>query len=107
MSPAGQGSWFNFNDATVTRVSVDKLRSTFGGSSCAYMLVYRQRELTVSPDKESSASLSILPPHLIESAEIRRVALERKRAAYDDALHSVKLEIHLPSSLVSDHETGL
>ena len=106
-SPARQGSWFNCNDATVTRVSVDKLRSTFGGSSCAYMLVYRQRGLTPSPGQVPCAPSIVLPPHLSEPAEIRRVALERKRAEYEDALHSVNLQIHLPSSLLSDHETGL
>lgn len=102
------GSWFNFNDATVTRVSVDKLRSTFGGSSCAYMLVYRKRELAPSATGSSPSLSPInLPPHLLESIEIRRVALERQRAEYEDALHSVQLEVHLPSSLLSDHETGL
>eukprot|EP01043_Picozoa_sp_COSAG02_P038154 COSAG02_NODE_2922_length_7745_cov_5.498431_1_plen_434_part_00 len=103
-----QGSWFNFNDATVTRVSADKLRSTFGGSSCAYMLVYRKREPKPSPGGLPSFSPPIvLPPHLSEPAEIRRVALARKRAEYEDALHSLNVEIHLPSSLLSDHETGL
>ena len=106
-SPARQGSWFNCNDATVTRVSVDKLRSTFGGSSCAYMLVYRQRELTPPPGQVPSTPSIVLPPHLSEPAQIRRVALDRKRAEYEDALHSVNLQIHLPSSLLSDHETGL
>ncbi len=105
---ASQGSWFNFNDAIVTPVSVDKLRSTFGGSSCAYMLVYRKRELTSSAGGlVSLAPPIILPPHLSEPAEIRRIALGRKRAEYEDALHSVNVEVHLPSSLLSDHETGL
>ena len=56
--------WFNFNDSNVTEVKPEKLEGTFGGSSCAYMLIYRARSLPAPQGPE-------LPTHLQEEAARR------------------------------------
>ena len=66
------GKWFNFNDSSVTPISVSELKSAYGGSSSyggagvyqssanAYMLLYRYVSLAVGCHVMSCHALSRL-----------------------------------------------
>eukprot|EP01047_Picozoa_sp_COSAG01_P109787 COSAG01_NODE_38640_length_487_cov_0.626289_1_plen_134_part_10 len=83
----GEGSsWYNLNDSTCLPVSPETLQATFGGSSCAYMLVYRSREAC-----RWGNGAVVMPPHLLERTERRHAELERERREHTEIVHTLTL----------------
>lgn len=62
------GHWFDFNDATVSGISLEALEKQFAGSESAYMLLYRSRRLgsagppAAAAEEKAAADMPPVPP---------------------------------------------
>ncbi|XP_046390872.1 ubiquitin carboxyl-terminal hydrolase 47-like isoform X2 [Ischnura elegans] len=99
------GEWLCFNDQSVTRITEEDIKKTYGGglprgyysgvyssSTNAYMLMYRQ----IDKDRNCLAmNVDQFPPHIKELLAKMREKEEQERAARERDLDSIKMKVFL------------
>lgn len=90
--------WFDFNDARVTPIFKSTIKSKFEGKESAYMLFYRNKQLS----KSSKDISTILPEWLKTEIENENHRLQDMRQEYDKNLNSLKVECYLDTDFYLD-----
>ena len=87
-----EARWFLFNDSSVSTSSSAMLREQFSGSESAYILCYvstaHVQQVTEHPVPPAPASIRTM-------VAAENAALAEAREAYEKALHSCTLTVHL------------
>jgi hypothetical protein len=101
------GSFFNFNDSSVTPVPLSELSTAFNGNSSAYILIYRNRNLeryaTTSSDNTKGLNIHGLrhpvprcPPYWQAKVNIMNEELLKTRCEYDTYIRTIHLTVWFP-----------
>ncbi|PRP86442.1 hypothetical protein PROFUN_05361 [Planoprotostelium fungivorum] len=82
-----KGQWYDFDDSTVRKISVQKLASQFGGAD---MLIYRRADMEVSEK-------SHIPPFLEQELALENETLRMERERLDREDNQISVGIIIPS----------
>ena len=93
--------WFDFNDMTITPVSVRELEKYCEGSECAYVLFYRRKSATMdsAPAKKVMPNL---PSHMQGEIDEFNMCLQSSRVMYAERMSQIKVTCYPGSSLSFD-----
>ncbi|XP_044731770.1 ubiquitin carboxyl-terminal hydrolase 47 isoform X2 [Chrysoperla carnea] len=100
-----KGEWFCFNDQSVTKITYDDIRKTYGGgghmrgyysgafssSTNAYMLMYRQIDKERNCD---AITIDTFPPHIQELYEKIKAKEDRERVCREKESKLCKLKVY-------------
>eukprot|EP01091_Cochliopodium_minus_P011570 TRINITY_DN3315_c0_g1_i1.p1 TRINITY_DN3315_c0_g1~~TRINITY_DN3315_c0_g1_i1.p1 ORF type:complete len:1138 (+),score=391.59 TRINITY_DN3315_c0_g1_i1:195-3608(+) len=79
--------WYLFNDSDVSAVPIEEIPQKFGGKSeCAYMLLYRRKDLEIETSKA--------PSHIENEIKEKNRELELERLNQDIQANEVKFQIY-------------
>jgi ubiquitin C-terminal hydrolase len=81
--------WYDFNDASVTAISIDDIAKQYGGKSeSAYFLMYRRRT------EENHPTDVMPPPPLLQEVEAHNKQLMLDRKEYDFASNQIQVAVY-------------
>jgi hypothetical protein len=84
--------WFDFNDMTITPVSVRELEKYCEGSECAYVLFYRRKSATMD-SASAKKVMPNLPPHMQGEIDEFNMCLQSSRVMYAERMSQVKVTL--------------
>eukprot|EP00743_Colponemidia_sp_Colp-15_P009663 GILK01010573.1.p1 GENE.GILK01010573.1~~GILK01010573.1.p1 ORF type:complete len:1080 (+),score=254.90 GILK01010573.1:173-3412(+) len=94
--------WYDFDDSRVSSLRVDRLSAQFGGSGeCAYMLVYRRKDL--SPPLKDDWSIS---SHIKSGIEETNAKLSAQRLEYSTLEALIEINIYIDKHLAPASTSG-
>eukprot|EP00742_Colponemidia_sp_Colp-10_P008382 GILJ01009078.1.p1 GENE.GILJ01009078.1~~GILJ01009078.1.p1 ORF type:complete len:1079 (-),score=209.65 GILJ01009078.1:147-3383(-) len=94
--------WYDFDDSRVSSLRVDRLSSQFGGSGeCAYMLVYRRKDL--SPPVKGDWSIS---SHIKSGLEETNAKLSAQRLEYSTLEALIEINIYTAKHITAVSAAG-
>lgn len=97
--PAFAG-WFDFNDSQVRPVSLQTVRTQYGGAAnraeCAYMLIYRQKN---NPLLSEVSEVPVLPAQLAAEIAAENAEIQKKRAEWEEMKNKIEIVLHVPTML--------
>lgn len=100
------GHWFEFNDSSVSPMTVLQLRKAFEGRQCAYMLMYRDRRLHSQNPVAASAvpAEEVAPPSVTEGGVAAAVAPTLLRRSSTAALAGVDPPVYWAEQVQVENE---
>jgi len=93
--------WFDFNDMTISPVSVKELDKYYEGSECAYVLFYRRKVAAALPSVPR-AVVPGLPSHMEEEITHFNNTVKSSRSNYKEKMSQVTIKCYPASSLEFD-----
>uniref|UniRef100_A0A670HX43 Ubiquitin carboxyl-terminal hydrolase n=1 Tax=Podarcis muralis TaxID=64176 RepID=A0A670HX43_PODMU len=91
---SSESHWFDLNDSKVQPIREQEIEKQFQGNESAYMLFYRQSQMTRPSEARGNPRYRV-PIHLLNEMDAANIKLQKKRAEYDLANNSIDLHLHI------------
>jgi len=95
------GAFFNFNDSSVTSISLRELKNAFEGSSSAYILVYRNSSLDGQSPVKQVTTPCPCPPFWQAKVDVLNEELRVARRDYETYMQTINLTVWFPAHFSS------
>ncbi|XP_044287740.1 ubiquitin carboxyl-terminal hydrolase 40 isoform X2 [Varanus komodoensis] len=93
---SSESHWFDLNDSKVQPTKERDIEKQFQGNESAYMLFYRQSQMTRPSEARGNPRYRV-PNHLLNEMDATNIKLQKKRAEYDLAKNTINLHLHIHS----------
>ncbi|XP_053219842.1 ubiquitin carboxyl-terminal hydrolase 40 isoform X2 [Podarcis raffonei] len=93
---SSESHWFDLNDSKVQPIREQEIEKQFQGNESAYMLFYRQSQMTRPSEARGNPRYRV-PIHLLNEMDAANIKLQKKRAEYDLANNNIDLHLHICS----------
>jgi hypothetical protein len=96
------GSFFLFNDSSVSPIEISSLVDAFDGRCSAYILIYRLANHSSRNSTKNSEQLAMPPAICLKEVEKMNSELEQQRSDYERLGNCYSVTIYFPTHLQND-----
>ncbi|XP_046546355.1 ubiquitin carboxyl-terminal hydrolase 40-like [Haliotis rubra] len=85
--------WFNFDDSRVSPITVTEIERHFSGRESAYMLFYRRKQKSRTPEADGNPGYQI-PDNILADILLENDNLAKERQEYDAKVNTINVQLH-------------